>query len=71
VRVQLTALGRSLKADFFRIAKVVNQAFSKGLGKNEVAECRRLMKRLIEIMRKKSKTKFRFDRSLIVSGEPK
>jgi DNA-binding MarR family transcriptional regulator len=71
VRVRLTRLGRSLEADFFQVAKEVNEAFLAGLGKTEVATARRLLKRLIDIMRKQTKVKQLSGRSLLIAGERK
>jgi MarR family transcriptional regulator, organic hydroperoxide resistance regulator len=70
VRVRLTRLGRSLEADVFKVAKEVNEAFLAGLGKSEVARARRLLKRLIDIMRKQTTAKQLSDQSLVTAGEP-
>jgi DNA-binding MarR family transcriptional regulator len=69
VRVQLTRLGRSIESDFFRIAKEINQALLKGLGKSELANSQLQLKRLIEIMRRLTKSSRLPDRSLHASGE--
>jgi MarR family transcriptional regulator, organic hydroperoxide resistance regulator len=71
VRIRLTRLGRSLEADFFKVAKEVNEAFLAGLGKTEVARARRLLKRLIDIIRKQTKAKQLSDWSLLTAGERK
>ena len=71
VRVRLTRLGWSLESDFFNVAKEVNEAFLAGLGKTEVVRARRLLKRLIEIIRKQTKAKRLADRSLLAAGERK
>jgi hypothetical protein len=51
--------------------KEVNEAFLAGLGNTEVATARRLLKRLIDIMRKQTKVKQLSGRSLLTAGERK